>query len=367
MSNPTLQPVQPNRSSMTWTNDFTKQLGIEFPIVQAPMLGVTSPQMVAQLSNAGALGSLPVGGLSPDKTLALIRQTKTLTRKPFAVNLFANTLPTPRAAQASQMREFLTTLARNHNLAAPTADALDTPMYSYADQLDILVSEKISVISFTFGIPDDASLKTLKSTGAVLIGTATSFREAAVLQEKGVDMITAQGIEAGGHRGSFLDDEPLPQVGLISLVSEIVHRLPRPVLAAGGIHDGKTIRAALMLGAQAVQIGTAFIACTESIAIPSYKSAVMNATGTDTALTRAFTGRWARGIRNAFMNEVENSGIAPLPYPLQASLNAALRASAQQRDDKEFTNLWAGQSTVNVQAKPAVEILQQLIQEAEAV
>lgn len=341
------------------THEFLRLSGVRYPIVQAPMLGVTTPEMVAAVAEAGGLGSLPVGGLSPEKTEELIRQTRKLTSKPFAVNLFAHRIPEMPELQA--MREFLDDLAGDLGLAVSAE--LPARHYTYSDQIEVLVREQIRFVSFTFGVPDDEALNRLHENGAVLNGTATSLKEALYLDEKNVDIITVQGIEAGGHRGSFLEEEPLPQVGLMALLPTVADRIQRPVLAAGAISSGKAACAAMLLGAAGVQVGTLFVGSHESRAIAAWKEQLQRAVDTDTVLTRAFSGRWARGLRNEMQETIEASGI-PIPdYPFQNSLSTALRQEAQRRGDGRFTNLWAGQNPFRAPMEPAAAIIRQLVEE----
>lgn len=350
---------------MAWPPSLPSFLHITYPIIQAPMLGVTTPEMVAAASNAGALGSLPVGGLSAERTKALIRQTKALTTKAFAVNLFANSIEAPDEGKMAAMQDFLASLCEKYGLKVPRPDLHFIPFYSYKEQIAILLEEQIPIVSFTFGVLDEPSIKALKAKGVVLIGTATCVKEAHILAKRGIDIITAQGIEAGGHRGTFLEEDPLPMIGSMSLVPAIAKQVEVPVLAAGGIYNGNTIKAAYELGAQGVQIGTAFIASDESMAILSYKKAVQEAVDTDTKLTRTFSGKWARGIRNTFMAEVLTSGLDIPAYPFQGHLTSLLRTYAQQHDNKEFTTLWAGQS-VHAEAKPVAEIVKDLVTQFES-
>ncbi len=347
-------------------NELTSLLKIDYPIVCAPMLGVTTPAMVAAIANAGGLGSLPVGGLSPGKTQTLIQQTKALTRKPFAVNLFAHPMPHIDSEEARKMQAFLEKLCAANGIIYEQQDIDALRFYSYMEQTAVLLSEDIPVVSFTFGVLSDEVIKAFKTKGVILNGTATTVREAKLLAEKGIDIITAQGVEAGGHRGTFLEEADYPQIGLMSLLPQIAAAVKGPVLAAGGIHDGNTIRAAFALGAEGVQVGTAFIACNESAAIPAYKKAVQNAADTDAVLTRAFSGRWARGLRNKLMTEVDASGLTIPEYPVQNSLTSLLRARAQQQDNKDFTNLWAGQSANKTEAAPAADIFRRLVSETQA-
>lgn len=350
---------------MEWKNELTAQLKIDYPIIQAPMLGITTPEMVAAVSQNGGLGSLPVGGISPERTSELIRKTKSFTSKPFAVNLFTNGVPEYSHADAEAMQDFLETFARDNQLVFDRLSLDALRFYNYKEQLSVLIDEAIPIVSFTFGIPDAESMTALKQQGIILIGTATSVQEAVLVQQAGADAVAAQGIEAGGHRGSFLEDVPLPMVGTFVLVPEIAAHADIPVIAAGGIKSGRTIRAAFQLGAQAVQIGTAFIASHESMAIPSYKTALPKAQVTDSALTRAFSGRWARGIRNQFMEAVEAAGLRIPPYPIQHIITAGLRAKAQQADRKEFTNMWAGQASAGAENRSSADILLQLIAQTE--
>jgi nitronate monooxygenase len=349
---------------MKWENELTKALSIKYPIIQAPMLGVTTPEMVAAISNKGGLGSLPVGGLSPETTVQLIQKTKRLAKSPFAVNLFSNPLPKmPGKMLFESTQNSLNKICHENGLhCEPTSFDL-LKFYSYHEQIDCLLSERIPVVSFTFGILDVNTIKALKQQGTVLIGTATCLKEAQILDEIGIDIITAQGIEAGGHRGTFLDNQPLPMIGLMPLILQISNKIDKPILAAGGICDGRSIKAAFTLGAKGVQIGTAFITSNESAAIPAYKEAVKNAEDCDTVLTKAFSGRWARGFKNKFITEFESSGEEILDYPVQGSLTLPMRMEAQRQNNKEFTSLWAGQSGSKVAGQSAAEIFNQLVEE----
>jgi nitronate monooxygenase len=348
---------------MPLSNQFSQTLNIQYPIIQAPMLGVSTPEMAAAVSNEGGLGSLPIGGLSPDASAELINKTKTLTAKPFSINFFAHDIPEVDIAEAEKMQDLLDKLCREHEIPYEKEDVSKLRFYSYKDQVDVLLEAEVQSISFTFGVPDDATIKAFKQKKKLLVGSATSLREAQILDAKGIDMICAQGIEAGGHRGTFITDEPLPQVGLISLVSQIRDKINKPVLAAGGIADGKAIKAMLVLGADAVQIGTAFIASPESKAIAGYKEELLKSTDTSSELTRTFSGRWARGIRNKFMKAVDASGLTIPPYPIQNSLTTKLRAVAQKMDNKDFTNLWAGQSSYKAEAQSTRAIFIRLLKE----
>ncbi len=327
------------------------------------MLGVTTPDMVAAVAKEGGLGSLPVGGLSPEITFQLIKETKSKTSKPFSVNLFAHEITTSvDIAELNTMQDFLETVFQEYNIPFERKEISDFTFYSYEEQIEILINENIPIVSFTFGTLNPDIIDRFKRRGTVLIGTATDVNEAKVLADSGVDMVVAQGIEAGGHRGSFLPDKPLPQVGLLSLLPQIVDAISIPVIAAGGLFDKRTIQAAFTLGAQVVQLGSIFIASDESAASDAYKEAVLHSNETSTELTRAFSGRWARGIRNDFMERMKTSGI-PIPsYTYQNSLTAPLRAYARTYDLVDLISLWAGQSSFRSRRGKSSDIFRSLVQ-----
>lgn len=350
---------------MNWHNELTDIFKTSYPLVQAPMLGITTPEMVAAAANCGMLGSLPVGGLSPQKTAEAIRKTKTLTDKPFAVNLFVYEIPeVPAVSEESAMRQWLQMLAAEQGLDYADKPVAGFVQYSYREQIPVLIEEGIRLVSFTFGTMDDDALATCRQHGMVLMGTATSVAEAVCLNGQDIDVIVAQGIEAGGHRGSFLDPQQLPAVGSFSLVPQIVDQVDCPVIAAGGIWDGRTARAAMMLGAKGIQVGSALLAAYESLAVPAYKAVLKQAADTDSRLTRAFSGRWARGLSNEFMERTDEAGLSIPEYPYQNSLTGAFRAAAQQQGNAGMFHMWAGQSAGRAEALSTAEILQRIVHEA---
>ncbi|QNK63135.1 nitronate monooxygenase [Pedobacter sp. PAMC26386] len=349
---------------MNKTEQLLKQLKIDYPVVQGAMLGVSTPKMAAAVSNAGGLGSLAVGGLSPEKTRQLISETKRYTAKNFAVNLFAHEVPKEiDVLKFSKMQSFIHLFCTAHQIPFELRKAEELKFYSYEEQIDLLIEEKIPVVSFTFGMLSTTVIAALKKNNCLLIGTATSVQEAITLEQNGIDLITAQGIEAGGHRGSFLDPDQLPQIGSMSLIPLVTDAVNTPVLAAGGISDNKALKAAIVLGAAGVQVGSLFIPAEESLAAESYKDAVINSTDIDTVITRTFSGRWARGIKNAFMEAVGNSGLEIPEYVVQNSLTAAMRVYAQQNDHKDFLSMWAGQSASKAIRGKTEDIFLKLIRE----
>jgi nitronate monooxygenase len=337
-------------------------LNIRFPVIQGPMLGVTTPQMVAAISNAGGLGSLPVGGLSAALTAELIYSTKQLTSKPFAVNLFAHDVLSRNNEQSfSAMQDFLEKYSTGKGIPFTRKAITDIKPHGYQELVDVLVEEKIPVVSFTFGLLSADVISRLKASGSTLVGTATSLAEATALETAGIDLITAQGFEAGGHRGSFLEEDRLPQVGLFSLLPELADTIKRPLLAAGGITDKRTIRAAFALGASGVQVGTLFIPSAESAASNAYKKILLSAKQTDSVITKAFTGRWARGIKNDLLEAVEASGIVMPDYNLQSNLYGPLRAYGQQNNMADIIPMWAGQSFRRAMTGNVTSIFNELV------
>jgi nitronate monooxygenase len=277
------------------SSPLARRLGVEVPIVQAPMAGGPStPRLAAAVSQAGGLGSVAGAMLEPEDLRAAIRETRSLTDKPFAVNLFAP-LPEPSMRHTA---EWATVTGR------PMPPVKPVPRFS--DQLAVVVEERVPVFSFTFGVPP------LDGVEAFTIGTATTVAEAVELEKAGVDAVVAQGLEAGGHRGTFLAPVERSLVGTLALVPHIVDAVSIPVLAAGGIMDGRGVAAALALGAGGVQLGTAFLASDEAGTSPTHRRALSQ----DTTLTRVLTGRYARVVRTPVVERLEASGQEPPDYPL---------------------------------------------------
>jgi len=338
-------------------------LGIDYPVVQGAMLGVTTPAMVAAISNAGGLGSLPLGGLSPDEARLLIQQTRQLTNRPFAVNLFAHDIPAAiPASTIAAMQALLADFCRQRQLPITPVQIQAPRFYNHLDLAPLLVEEKIDIVSFTFGRLDSETTALFKAAVMKLIGTATSTAEALLLQADGCDAVTLQGVEAGGHRGTFGDTHPLPQTGLFALLAQAIPQLQIPALAAGGIASTRGIQAALQLGASGIQLGTLFIPSHESRAAEGYKQAVLQAGDTATTLTRAFSGRWARGIRNELMEAVETAGIEIPPYVFQNLLTSAIRRYGQEHNLPELISMWAGQAAGQSREAAAADIFKELVQ-----
>src|SRR5438552_3060582 len=332
---------------MTWNrNRLTEKLGIDYPIIQGPLGGLSSQRLTAAVSNFGGLGSFGALSLSPEEIKNVISQIRSLTSKPFAVNLWVSM--EDNGARTSDEAAFNRSFAPLANyfaqLQAPRPQYKPYSPIRFEDQARILLEEKVPVFSFIFGIPPKEILDECRAAGIVTVGTATTPDEAVALQEAGVDAIVASGFEAGGHRGSFLRAAEDSLTGTLSLVPQIVDNVDVPVIAAGGIGDARGVVAALALGAKGVQMGTVFLACEESGASLLHRQALRGKKAGHTALTKGFTGRLARGIHNRLLQEMNQEGMAVLPYPLQRSLvrNLAIPAEAAGRSD--LLPLWAGQS-----------------------
>jgi len=332
---------------MTWNrNRLTKKLGIDYPIIQGPLGGLSSQRLTAAVSNFGGLGSFGALNLSPKDIKDVISQIRSLTAKPFAVNLWVSMEDDgARSSDEAAFNRSLAPLASYlAELQAPRPQYKPYSPIRFEDQARILLDERIPVFSFIFGIPAREILDECRAKGIVTIGTATTPEEAGALQDAGVDAIVASGFEAGGHRGSFLREAEDSVTGTFSLVPRIVDVVDVPVIAAGGIADARGVIAAFALGAEAVQMGTAFLTCEESGASRIHREALIQRQAEYTGLTKAFTGRLARGINNRLMSELNQKQAEILPYPLQRMLVRNLSIAAEAAGRTDLMPLWAGQS-----------------------
>ncbi|HEX8139160.1 MAG TPA: nitronate monooxygenase [Pyrinomonadaceae bacterium] len=330
-----------------WTRTgLTTRLGIEYPIIQGPLGGLSSQRLTAAVSNFGGLGSFGAHGLLPDAIREVIREIRSLTSKPFAVNLWVSM--EDEGAFASDESAFRRSLSHLSKHIADVGGVLPgyTPYVPvrFEDQVRVLLEENVAAFSFIYGIPPKEVLDECRRRGIAIIGTATTVDEAITLGEAGVDVVVASGFEAGGHRGSFLRPSEESLVGSIALVPQVVDAVKLPVVAAGGIADARGIVAALALGASGVQMGTVFLTCEGSGASPSHRKALLSREAGTTALTRGFTGRLARGIKNQLLDELNRKGAEILPYPLQRALVRHLSIPAEKAGRRDLLPLWAGQS-----------------------
>src|SRR5450432_3913962 len=327
-------------------NRLTAILGIDYPVIQGPLGGLSSQQLTAAVSNFGGLGSFAAHSMTPGAIKDVIAEIRSLTSIPFAMNLWVSV--EDEGARTADENGF------NRSLAPLLADlaALGTPRPTYKpyspkrfeDQARVLLDANVPVFSFIYGIPPQEILEECRAKHIVTIGTATTPEEGAALREAGVDAVVASGFEGGGHRGSFLRSAEDSLTGTLSLVPQVVDIVDVPVIAAGGIGDARGVVAALALGAEGVQMGTVFLACEESGASLLHRQALRGKKAGHTALTKGFTGRLARGIHNRLLQELNQDGTAILPYPLQRSLVRSLAIPAEASGRPDLLPLWAGQS-----------------------
>ncbi len=328
------------------------------------MFGVSTPEMTAAAAKAGCLGSLALADLSAEKSVELIRKTKKRTNQPFAANIFVHYIPEitdELKQQYSKTKKYLENLAQENNMEMELPELESLKINSYHEQIDAIVEEKCKILSFTFGNLDNKSIQKLKENGTILIGTCTSVEEALELERSGIDIICVQGIEAGGHRGSFVS-ENIPQIGGFSLLSQIYDSVKVSLIYAGGIYNAKTLAAAKELGAEGFQIGSLLLASQESALQDFEKERLKNVNEKDIVLTKSFSGRYARGIKNKFIEAIENSEYI-LPYPYQNKLTGEMRKIARTVKNDEFVNLWVGQSIVDYSELSTQNILEKLIRE----
>jgi len=338
--------------------------GVELPIVQAPMAGVQLHALALAVSNAGGLGSLPCAMLDP---AALGRELAALaggTRHPFNVNFFVHVPPAQDAAREATWRAALAPYYAEFGVDAHAIAAGPGRQPFTKEVADVLDAIRPAVVSFHFGLPDPGLVARVKSWGSKVISSATTVDEARWLERHGVDAVIAQGIEAGGHRGMFLTGDLTTQVGTLALVPQVVRAVRVPVIAAGGIADGRGVAAALTLGASGVQIGTGFLATAESNASAPHRAALASPGARVTVLTRLFSGRHGRSIANGFTREMASAEAEVPAYPLQNALMLPIRRAAAASGNPDRLNLWSGQAAALTRPRAAAEYLETLVREA---
>jgi nitronate monooxygenase len=348
----------------TYTEDLPllQLLGIEKPIIQAPMAGVSTPALAAAVSNAGGLGSLGVGAMNAAGARKAIRETRALTAKAFNINVFCHS---PAVVDESLEREWLSWLSPHFGKFGATPPARLAEIYTsfVEDQamLEVFLEEKPAVVSFHFGLPSAETVVVLKKAGIRLLASATNLKEAADVARAGVDAIIAQGIEAGGHRGMFDPETFDDGLGTFALTRLLARKFGLPIIATGGIMDGAGIAAALALGAQAAQLGTAFVACPETAIDDGYRRALLSDAADHTILTSAISGRLARSMVNKF-TELGRDAEAPKSphYPVAYDAGKALHAAAKAKGEFGYGAQWAGQAAALARSLPAAELFAQL-------
>ena len=345
------------------TNDLTRLLGIDLPIVQAPLGGGPgTPELTAAVCEAGAFGIIGAGYLDPADLEQAVRRTRELTARPFGVNLFL--APPPRRHEAAAARERLAAVAAELGLAAELPEE-PRGLPDTTEQLDVLLDTDVRLVTFAFGAPSSDVVARLHDAGRLVGGTAQSADDARRLAEVGVDVVVAQGAEAGGHRGglgSGAGDVP----GLVALVPAVVDAVDLPVMAAGGIADGRGVAAALALGAQAAALGTAFLRTAEAGTGAAYRQALAGADETSTVTTSAFSGRTARGLPNAYVRAFDDGDPVVVPdFPVMNYLSRPLRTAAAAAGTAEAQSLWAGQGVGLTRDISAGELVAALVTETE--
>jgi nitronate monooxygenase len=341
--------------------------GIEHPIIQAPMAGPCSPQMAVAASEAGGLGSLPAAMLTPETLRGELQIVKQGTGRSINVNFFVHEDPKPDAARETAWRKRLEAYYRELGLAPDAGKNAPTRSPFTAAMCDVVLEFKPRVVSFHFGMPETALVRRVKDAGLLVISSATSAEEARWLEDHGCDAVIAQGNEAGGHRGMFLNDDIARQAGTMALVPQVVDAVKVPVIAAGGIGDGRGIAAALALGAAGVQIGTAFLLTPEAKTSALHRAALKQANDNSTTLTNIFTGRPARGIVNRYISEVGPMSAEAPQFPLAAGASQPMRSAAEAKGSADFTPLWSGQAPTFAREMPTAALMAMLVEETEAV
>lgn len=348
----------------------TRRLGIDTPIIQGPFgSGLSAVDLVVAVSDAGGLGSFGVHHLDGAGIRDVAANIRARTAKPFALNLWIplhdSEEPGLTDAQWREALELLHPWFEELRVPLPSRPARFTPRYE--EQVEAVIESKPPVFSFVFGVPSANVLDLCRAAGIATVGAATTCAEAKLLADAGVDVIVATGMEAGGHRVSFLQEPETCLTGTLALVPQVVDSVKVPVVAAGGIVNGRGVVAALTLGASAAQIGTAFLACEESNASPLHRQMLFSEAARRTTLTRAFTGRLARSIHNEFIEALRAREARLPPYPVQAWLTAQLRAAALAANRADVISLWSGQAAPLLKHRRAATLMQALIGEASAV
>ncbi|WP_061238382.1 nitronate monooxygenase family protein [Ectopseudomonas composti] len=335
-------------------------LGSELPLIQAPMAGSQDHRLAAAVSRAGGLGSIACAMLTPAALRQELEAMRGLTERPFNLNFFSHVPVLPDMTRDAGWREALAPYYDELGVD-PASIASGPGRLPFNDEAAALVEEfRPAVVSFHFGLPEEALLQRVRNSGAAILSSATTLDEALWLQERGVDAVIAQGLEAGGHRGHFLDLDLSRQLGTLALLPQLADALAVPVIAAGGINDARGVAAAMALGAAGVQVGSAYLLCPEATTSVLHRAALQSPAARHTALTNLFSGRPARGIVNRLMRELGPLSERAPAFPLATAAIAPLRAAAEAQGSGDFSPLWAGQNIASCRAMPAAELTREL-------
>lgn len=330
-----------------------EKFAIEKPIIQAPMAGITTPNFVAACCEAGVLGSIGAGYLNGEQTRTFIQEVKQLTIKPFSVNLFVQEDPSIDITVLQNARESLQPFYEE--LGIPNIQSVvSTEVFD--GQIQAIIDEEVKFVSFTFGIPNEATIAKLKDRGIFLIGTATTVKEAIAVEKAGLDAVVVQGKEAGGHRGSFT--EPLELIKTTELLASVREKVTIPLIASGGIMTSEHVKEMLQLGASHIQVGTVLLTAYECEASQAHKQAILNSKEAATTLTKAFTGKYARGLKNKFTEQLKEAEVAP--YPIQHYLTLHIRKESAKQNKPEYMSLWMGENSYLAKEASVKEIVEQL-------
>lgn len=331
-------------------------LGIELPIIQAPMAGIQGSDLVTAVCDAGGLGSLPCAMLDVDAIRDEVASIKARTSKPFNVNFFCHKPPQPNAKREASWRAALAPYYRELGIDPASVSAGPARSPFSHEAADVLDAFRPAMVSFHFGLPSADLLARVRAWGATIVSSATTVEEAIWLESRGAHLIIAQGLEAGGHRGTFLSRDLNGQTGTFALVPQIAQAVKVPVIAAGGVADAKGVSAALALGAAGVQVGTAYMLCPEAKTGAVHREALKSDRARHTALTNLFTGRPARSIVNRIMKELGPMSALPPAFPLAGAAMAPLRARAESVGSDDFSPLWSGQNATGCKELPAGQL-----------
>ncbi|MGG3626331.1 nitronate monooxygenase [Bacillus gobiensis] len=348
-----------------WNDNLvTQRLKIEYPIIQAGMAGgITTPDLVAAVSNSGGLGTLGAGYMSSDEVAVNIQKIKQLTSNSFGVNVFIPEYPEVKKEEIEEANKLLDPFRKE--LQIKTKNIPEQSESLFEKQMEVILEQRVPVCSFTFGIASKELIRDLKKENITVIGTATTVEEAMINEEKGVDLIVVQGSEAGGHRGTFSVPFENAMIGTMALIPQAADHIHTPIIAAGGIMDGRGVLASQVLGAQGVQMGTAFVTCLESGAKKQHKEAILNTSEEKAVMTSAFSGKPARGIDNQFIQAMKGHEDKLLAYPAQNTLTNDIRKEAAKQNRPEWMSMWSGQAPRLSKNKSARDIMSEIVSQVD--